>query len=253
MAQRIAKIKKILNPQEDTRIFYMSVEEPLEFQGGNWIMLDPGIVLENGKTAKRAYSILSSDLNQREFTIAIKLLPQGIATNYIYSEAKVGSEFKISGPYGKEFCIKPDDSVKPLVVIATDTGITAALGIVLSNMTKEFLIKGCKLLWFREDDSYFLDTEFVKQQLPPSVSTNFRVHKIASTHTPDERIIQASNILRNSLSSLVYPSKLSDALFFLAGDGTVLNSFEKIFLEERVKKEQIRMDIFFESSNPKQR
>ena len=248
MTKQLATIKKITQVQPHTRIFYMTTQEELGFVGGNWIMLDPGIVLKNGQTAKRAYSIMSSDSDQKNFIIAIKLLPQGTASNHIYAEAKVGSQFKISGPYGKDFRIHETDPISPIVIIATDTGITAALGIALSKASQPYIEKNIKLLWFVESDSYFLDFDFVKKQVPEKIRNNFRIHKIAGTNTPEERSIQANHIFQNSLSGLVYPKKLKDALFFLSGDKTILSAFEKVLLEDGVGREKIRMDVFFDTA-----
>jgi ferredoxin-NADP reductase len=39
-------------------------DEPLGFVGGQYVIVDTGVVLPNGKAAKRAYSILSSDDQQ---------------------------------------------------------------------------------------------------------------------------------------------------------------------------------------------
>src|SRR5947199_337345 len=83
----------------------LAPSEPLGFVGGQYLIVDSGVMLPNGKAAKRAYSILTSDADQARFQIAVKRLGNGPGSTFMH-EAQVGTEIPFSGPWGKYL---PDD------------------------------------------------------------------------------------------------------------------------------------------------
>ena len=71
--------------EESPDAHWVEVEtaEPLGFQGGQYVIVDSGKLRENGKPAKRAYSILSADRNQRRIEFAVQRLPGKICSGYM--------------------------------------------------------------------------------------------------------------------------------------------------------------------------
>src|SRR5258708_14806264 len=103
------------------------VGEPLGFVGGQSLIFDTGLGRENGKAVKRAYSLLSADAEQQRFQIAVQRLPQGPGSGFFHA-AQPGAEVTFSGPWGK---FLPDDGrPRPTLLVATASGITAALGLL---------------------------------------------------------------------------------------------------------------------------
>ena len=112
-----------------TRMLALETAAPLGFIGGQYIIVDSGLVLPSGKAAKRAYSMLSNDADQTRIEIAVKRIPNGPGSAFLH-RVEVGTTIRFSGPWGK---LAPLAGVGGrTLVIATDTGITAALGLVRS-------------------------------------------------------------------------------------------------------------------------
>ncbi|WP_434045125.1 MULTISPECIES: FAD-dependent oxidoreductase [Sorangium] len=133
----------------------------LGFAGGQYVIINSGVTLPGGKLAKRAYSMLSSDAEQRAVEIAVKRIGAGPASN-VLNDIAVGAELEWSGPWGK-LRLPPGFSGRALV-IATDTGITAALGIARSAAAAG--AAQLDLLWLVEEGDYFVSEAFVRERLP---------------------------------------------------------------------------------------
>jgi ferredoxin-NADP reductase len=192
-----------------TRVLALETSAPLGFVGGQYIIVDSGRVLPSGKAAKRAYSILSSDADQQRFEIAVKRIPDGPVSGYLH-ELAAGSAITFSGPWGKMF--PPDGAAGATLVVASDTGITAALGLLQAARFRA-LLPDTVLVWFRVDGDDFLPETLVRSRIPASCG------EIALAALPPighpERVPHARTVLGRLLAGRPI------AQAFSAGDGTV--------------------------------
>src|SRR6476659_3246936 len=168
-----------------TRLVELEPAEPLGFIGGQYIIVDSGQVLPNGKAAKRAYSILSADSDQTRIQLAVMQIPDGRCSAFVH-ELEVGAEVRFSGPWGKLY--PPVDARGRTLVLATDTGISAALGLVRSQRFAP-LLSDTVLIWLRTSGYYFVSEAFVRERIPAAC----REIRIAMTSSIDhpERIPHA--------------------------------------------------------------
>ncbi|WP_437938376.1 FAD-dependent oxidoreductase [Sorangium sp. So ce341] len=134
---------------------------PLGFAGGQYVIINTGVTLPGGKLAKRAYSLLSSDAEQRSVEIAVKRIGAGPGSN-VLNDIAAGAELEWSGPWGK--LRLPDGFSGRALVVATDTGITAALGIARGAAAAG--AAQLDLFWLVESDDYFVSERFVRERLP---------------------------------------------------------------------------------------
>lgn len=141
---------------------HFEAEEELGFAGGQYVIVQTGVAIGEGKTAKRAYSILSSDVSQRSFELAVRPIENGPGSNYMAS-LPVGADLAFSGPWGK-FFVDTETASEPIVVLATDTGITAALGILGSSRLAGH-VRRVPLVWLTTGDSYFLPESEVRARV----------------------------------------------------------------------------------------
>src|SRR5260370_20070502 len=102
MAQpRVARLVKAERLGPEARLLtFVLAEGEVGFSGGQYVIVNTGIELPGGKLAKRAYSILSSDADQREFQIAVRRVGEGPGSNFMH-RIEVGAELPFSGPWGK--------------------------------------------------------------------------------------------------------------------------------------------------------
>jgi len=239
---RIAKLIETQQMGSHTRLLTFRVDEPLGFIGGKWLMVNSGLTLPDGKAAKRAYSILSSDENQLEFSLAVRRIENGVASGHLH-DMKIGDDVEISGPYGKLFHIQDTDQTGPLLLVATDTGITAALGILLSERAKQFRAEA-RLLWFVTDESYFLPESFVRENLPREI------HRFEIIRIPEiKESWQRSEIARAALESELKSKR--PGLVFLSGDGNVVHGLAEVCLIQGVDASFVRIEPFFNTEKKK--
>ena len=179
--------------------------EPLGFKGGQYVIVDAGVKLPNGKQAKRAYSILSADSEQGSFQLAAKDLG-GPASGYL-NRVEAGAAVPFSGPWGKFWA--PEGMGGTSLVFVTDTAITAGLGLV-----RGLNFRGpAHLAWFVEGPDYFLPPDWVWALLQEGVT--LEILPAPAVDHPDR--LPAARAAFAALRERLMPAQV-----FLAGDGAVI-------------------------------
>jgi ferredoxin-NADP reductase len=192
-----------------TRMLELAGDEPLGFVGGQYVIVDSGRMLPTGKACKRAYSILSADHEQGRFRIAVKRIADGLGSAHMH-EVEVGGTIQFSGPWGK--LVPAPEAAGRTLVLATDTGITAALGLVQSARFRP-LAAAATLIWLQPDGDAFLPPALVREMIPRDLG-EVRFPPLAPIRDPD-RVAQARAVLAGVLAA----GPLAQA--FIAGDGHV--------------------------------
>src|SRR5579859_5096848 len=131
--------------------------EPFARVGGKYVIVHTGIVVD-GKSIKRAYSMMPVANAPGRAWLTVKRLGAGVGSNALH-DAPVGTELLFSGPWGK---LLPEEEAitEPTLVVATDTGITAALGVAEQTRTRP----AAAVLWLRAEDETFLDVGGVRER-----------------------------------------------------------------------------------------
>lgn len=228
---------KSLNMETKLLDLRLEEEEPLNFTGGQYIIVNTNILLPNGKLAKRAYSILSSDSKQEQFQIAVKKISKGPASNYFHDSIPE-TTIPFSGPWG-QFTVAPPTSIQKAMVVATDTGITAALGLIQSQNFKNS-VKKFYLLWLIESLNYFLPLSFIEQRLGSICGGYFT--KIIHGAGHPQRLNQSIKLFK-----LFLEDRMGE-MIFLSGDGDLLYPFKNELLVQGFNDSQIKIECFF--NNP---
>ncbi|OQW62365.1 MAG: hypothetical protein BVN29_19540 [Nitrospira sp. ST-bin5] len=208
----VAKTARVVGTERvgpDTLLLDLCATEPVGFVGGQYLILDSRIILPSGKAVKRAYSFLTGDAEQRRFQLAVKRIPDGLGSAFVHGLA-AGTDISFSGPWGK-FFMREGASGRTLI-LATDTGITAALGFLHATRFRP-LLPQTLLIWLRVSSEYFLPEGFMRARIPADCG-DMRIEAIPAIGHP-ERIPHARAILRQVLSC----GGLDQA--FIVGDGDV--------------------------------
>ncbi|MCG8424127.1 MAG: FAD-binding oxidoreductase [Proteobacteria bacterium] len=245
--------------------------EPLGFTGGQYIIIDSGIEVADGKKVKRAYSVITSDTEQNCFQLAIRRIGGGLGSNFM-NDIAVGTELAFSGPWGKwrpdatgragetkadgvpkadgtpaDGTETPATAVGPVagtnrvdtgatVVLATDTGITAALGLLRGGQFRDRLSL-TTVVWCVDSDDYFLPPGLVRDLIPAGCDS-FQIRFLPPVGHPD-RVVAARSILADILARTRY----RDA--YLVGDGTVLLPLAQDLGDAGMAGHRIRVEYFF--------
>lgn len=208
----VAKTAQVIGTERmgpETLLLNLRATEPVGFVGGQYLILDSRIVLPSGKAVKRAYSFLTSDAEQIRFQLAVKRIPDGLGSAFVHG-LEAGRDISFSGPWGKFF--PREGASGRTLILATDTGITAALGFLHATRFAPLLPQAL-LIWLRASSDYFLPEEFVRERIPVGCG-EVRIEAIPAIGHP-ERVPHARALLRQVLSR----GDLAQA--FIAGDGVV--------------------------------
>lgn len=187
----------------------LELEEPLGFVGGQYIIVDSGRVQPSGKAAKRAYSIITSDAEQARVELVVRRIPGGLCSDYMHGLAP-GDTLRFSGPWSK--VVPPLDASGPTLVLATDTGVTAALGLI-GGARAARLLPELSLLWLRTGPDDFVSDDFVRERLPAGLA-RCEFWDFLPVHDPG-RVPRAAALVAEFLGS----ARLAHA--FASGDGVV--------------------------------
>ncbi|TKB66317.1 MAG: FAD-dependent oxidoreductase [Nitrospira sp.] len=232
----VAKTAQVMNTKRlgsDTLLLDLRATEPLGFVGGQYLILDSRMVLSSGKAVKRAYSLLTSDAEQRRFQLAVKRIPDGLGSAFVHG-LTAGTDISFSGPWGK-FVPREEASGRTLI-LATDTGITAALGLVRAARFAP-LLSQTVLIWLRDSAEYFLPDDFVRKQVS-SACGEVSIEIIPTVGHP-ERVPHARAILRRVL---LHGNPVQA---FLAGDGAVNQMLFEDLVIAGVAVEKDQVESFF--------
>ena len=206
---KTARVVRTQRYGADTRWLELVADEPLGFVGGQFVTVDTGLVRPNGKPIRRAYSVLSSDSEQVRFELASRRIPDGPVSGYVHA-LEPNAQVRFTGPWGKFF--PAPGSVGETLVLATDTGVTAALGLIQSRAF-ESLLKAATFIWLRASPDYFLPEELVKARIPAACE-KIRIDTILPIGNP-ERVDR----VRSLVARLRETASFQQA--FISGDGGV--------------------------------
>lgn len=203
------KVTRVERLGASAHLLEVAIEESLGFVGGQYIIVDSGLSSAQGKAIKRAYSLLTGDAEQRRFELAVQRIGDGLGSGYMHGLAP-GASLTFSGPWGK---FKPTQEARGrTLVLATDTGISAALGL-LNGQRAAPLLARTTLIWLRQNPEYFVPDDWVRARVPSGCG-EVRLQSVPHIGHP-ERVAFARQLLQDVLAR----GPLDQG--FVCGDGAV--------------------------------
>lgn len=123
-----AKVKKNDHVTDDVCLVIFEMIEPqeLHFKAGQYLFLHAS------EKVIRPFSIASSPDKAIEFEFCVKLVPNGVASNYIWN-LKPGEEVTLKGVFGN-FVYHKDPNIEEIFMIATGTGIAPIKSMLLYEL-----------------------------------------------------------------------------------------------------------------------
>jgi NAD(P)H-flavin reductase len=201
--------------------------------GGRYVIVHTGLTIGD-KAIKRAYSLLPVADAPHRAQLTVKRLDGGPGSNALH-HAPVGTELTFSGPWGK--LVPAAGLVARTLLVATDTGITSALGIV-GQAVASGSQRPATVLWLRAPDEDFLPeggvralvegagVRFVGASIPPVRSQTRPVTAFAHV---DARVAEES-----------------PAAVIATGDGAIVHP-----LVDRLRGVDVRIECYFHNPDKK--
>lgn len=129
-------VKDIVKETKDaiTIVFDHPKDKKINYKSGQFLTL---IVPIGGKDVRRAYSLCSSPFIDNDLAVTIKRVDNGLMSNHLPDQLKVGDKVKIMEPMG-QFVTEYDKANKRhLIMFAGGSGITPMLSIIKSIIDQE--------------------------------------------------------------------------------------------------------------------
>lgn len=117
-------IRDIFYFNHDVLCLRLSIENKCEWKGGQYLNLC------NPNQMIRSYSIANLPEIDGYIELHIKVISNGIMSNWIANEAKIGDSVLIRGPIGHCFYYNPNKESYPIVLAGTGTGLAPLLGVL---------------------------------------------------------------------------------------------------------------------------
>ncbi len=229
--QTILSEKKILT--RDQLILKFSLLEPKEiiFKAGQYVMLKVN-------DQNRLYSIFSSENTKNSFEIMVKLLPGGLASNYI-TNLKVNDKVNFQGPAGV-FTLR--ENQKDKVFLATYTGLAPIWSMITSYYEKNPNSQiNFSLYWGLKNYEETCFLEELKQIVQKYNSFKFFI--CLSREENLDKIPQENQIyFKLGRVTTVLDQFNNQFDYYLCGSREVVDGLNQFLLEKSVAKE----NIFFE-------
>ena len=216
------KINSIIDHTHTIRELHLELTHQLEFnfKAGQFVMLHVP-VSDGGKSLLRAYSIASSDQDNKRFSLLFKSVEGGKATEYVW--ALKGDEIiKFTGPFGKVFFQEPP--TEQIVFLNTGSGLSQHMCFLLSKMHQYPDLKYKLYFGIRsENDIYFKSQlDELKTQLP-----HFEYHYVLSRAS--DSWAGKKGYVQNQLADFDY--KKIPTTFYLCGNGAMIKDVKHQLLE----------------------
>jgi phenol hydroxylase P5 protein len=111
------------------RGLWLEPDEPLDFQAGQYLMLQvPGV-------GARAFSIASAPGDAR-IELHVRKVEGGAATTWLHEQLQVGQRLDVTGPFGRFFVRKSAD--KPVLLLAGGSGLSSPKSMLLELLAEGF-------------------------------------------------------------------------------------------------------------------
>jgi ring-1,2-phenylacetyl-CoA epoxidase subunit PaaE len=129
-------VKNIVQETRDTIsvVFEQPSGQPVQYKSGQFLTL---IVPVNGKEVRRAYSLCSSPFVDKDLSVTVKRVEQGLMSNWLPDNLKPGLRIKVMEPMGQFTTEFAADRKRHLVMFAGGSGITPMMSIIKSILTQE--------------------------------------------------------------------------------------------------------------------
>ncbi|HET8933624.1 MAG TPA: FAD-binding oxidoreductase [Polyangiales bacterium] len=217
--------------------FELTDGQPLAFRGGQYVIVDTGLVLPDGRPRRRAYSMLSPDSEPHSFELGVFRLAGGAGSELLNQLAE-GSELRFTGPWGKLHV--PEDLATrpgPIWMIATDSGASAAIGMLRSQALQPYLSR-VQLWHFRTHPDAYLSDAFMSETL--GCLADLRSEPLASVQAP-LRTMELERWIEERLSR----AGELPAQVYVTGDGILARQSKQQLLAAGLPELHMQSESFF--------
>ena len=237
------KIKDIYKETGDTSVVAFDVPKELEsefhYRQGQHLTLKADI---NGQDVRRSYSLCSSPID-KQWKVAVKLIPGGKFSTFINEQLKTGDQLEVMAPSGNfGVPVKPEAS-KNYLFFAAGSGITPVLSMIKTHLTKEsnatcklfYVNKTAKSIIFKEELEQMRNTFFGRLEIYYFLTKERRDIELFNGRFDDEKM----EVLTRTFIDIPDTSEV-----FLCGPEKMVNYVSEYLVKKGLPKELVHFELF---------
>jgi len=220
-----------------------SLESDYQFIAGQYISLEAEI---DGALLRRSYSLCSTP-DQKNLSVGIKEVPNGIFSTYANNTLAVGDLLNVSTPQGR-FVYDSEKENSPVFAIAAGSGITPIFSILNSFLSKKStqsftLIYGNKT---PEQTMFYQELKALEQEY----ANQLKIYWVFSQSNEEGSLF--GRIDASVVKFVLNQQKTLTAHYFLCGPEPLILTSTQELEEKGVSKEFIHFELFTASANKEQ-
>ncbi len=219
-----------------------------ENPNGNRIPYKPGqfltlITAPDGQEVRRSYS-LSSSPTETDLAITIKAVTNGLVSNYLVYETKVGQKIKMMLPAGHFTTDFIADRRRTIVLLGAGSGITPLLSILKTALQKEPKSKVVLIYGNRNEGSIILKKQI--DELLLKYPEKFSCVHVLSNASADWQGLRGrlSPEMINDITSDILKSDKKTAEYFFCGPEEFMKSGIEILSKQGIANDNIHKESF---------
>lgn len=211
-----------------TQFDFSFAGQAVEFKAGQFFMLQ--VEDAQGK-ASRAYSVSSAPSEKSVFSLCVKILPDGRASQFL-AGLKPGDGAKFMAPFGHFFMT---DSKKDVAMIATGTGLAPFMSMLPTLFEHGFESKIDLYFGVRHEEDLFYVKELRAYE---AAHPNFEAH-VTLSQPPD-----GWTGLKGRVTDFLNDLDYGNIQVYICGNGDMVKGVKDFMQEKGVTKEDLHWEQF---------
>ncbi len=234
ISARLVKSEPVADGVVDVR-FDLVDPARVPFRAGQFMTLPVGKDTD-GRDVRRSYSIASRSDEAHALRFIIRILPQGVASDF-WRSLPVGAQVEMTGPHGF-FTLDPEHT-GDVVFAATGTGLAPVLPMLAELSQRQPGGRRVVYWGLRREEDLFVPGEVAAACADAGASLQTYLSRPADTWSgPRGRIIPA---VMAALPSWTAPT------FYIVGNGAMIDELKRSLIAQGIdRKKHIRTEAFFD-------
>ncbi|HEU5292392.1 MAG TPA: ferredoxin--NADP reductase [Cyclobacteriaceae bacterium] len=239
-------VKNIVHEtKEAITIVFEQPAKKINYKSGQFLTL---IVPMNGKDVRRAYSLCSSPFVDQDLAVTVKRVDNGLMSNWLPENLKVGSKVKIMEPMGQFTTEFRKENKRHLIMFAGGSGITPMMSIIKSTLTQE-PESICSLIYCNRD----IDSIIFKNTLDTMQTTwEGRLHVIHILDNAPMNWQGYSGLLNHDMLTKLFERipnwGIENSTYLMCGPEGMMKNAENLLAEQHIPKEKTFKESFVQGT-----
>ena len=240
-------VKNIVQETKDaiSIVFAHPAAGKINYKAGQFLTL---IVNVNGKEVRRAYSLCSSPFVDQDLAVTVKRVEDGLMSNWLADNLKVGSTMKIMEPMGQFTTEYKPDNKRHIILFAGGSGITPMMSLIKSTLVQE-QNSICSLIYCNRDiDSIIFKSELEKLE----IADEGRLHVIHVLDNAPMNWQGYSGLLNHDMLTKLFERipdwGIAKTTYLMCGPEGMMKNVESLLDKRSIPKEKIFKESFVQGT-----